>query len=76
MRAVLIGAYNLPALFPFPIFPMKVVASKVKELINKKGMMCAGDLIEGLDKMLDEVLAKAAKRAEDNGRKTVRQCDL
>ncbi len=55
---------------------MKVVASKVKELINKKGMMCAGDLIEGMDKMLDDVLTKACKRAEENGRKTVRNCDL
>ena len=55
---------------------MKVVASKVKELINKKGMMCAGDLIEGLDKHLDWLLDKACKRAEENGRKTVRNCDL
>jgi histone H3/H4 len=55
---------------------MKVVASKVKELLNQKGLMCAGDLIEALDKHLSEVLTKAAWRCEQNGRKTVRPADL
>ena len=53
-----------------------VVASKIKEYINSKGMMSAGDLAEHASKFLEEALAKAAKRAAANGRKTVRACDL
>lgn len=53
-----------------------VVASKVKELINKHGMMVAGDLVDGLNSAVEEMLKKASKRADENGRKTVRPCDL
>ena len=63
-------------LFLTPLPMSKVVASKVKEMVNAKGMMCSGDLIEAMDKMMDEMVAKACKRCEENGRKTVRPCDL
>jgi len=53
-----------------------VVASKVKEMVNKMDMMAAGDLVDGLNKMMEEVLKKAVWRAKENGRKTVRPCDL
>lgn len=53
-----------------------VVASKIKEFINAKGMMSAGDLSEHASKALEEMLAKAVKRAAANGRKTVRGEDL
>ena len=53
-----------------------VVASKIKEFINGKGMMSAGDLSENASKFLEEALAKAVKRAAANGRKTVRGEDL
>ncbi len=53
-----------------------VVASKIKEYINSKGMMSAGDLAEHASKFLEEALAKAVKRAAANGRKTVRGEDL
>ena len=53
-----------------------VVASKVKELLKKGGMMSSGDLAEAASKMLEEALKKAVSRAKENGRKTVRPCDL
>jgi histone H3/H4 len=53
-----------------------VVASKIKEFINGKGMMSSGDLAEHASKFLEEALAKAVKRAAANGRKTVRGEDL
>jgi histone H3/H4 len=53
-----------------------VVASKIKEFINGKGMMSAGDLAEHASKFLEEALAKAVMRASANGRKTVRGEDF
>lgn len=53
-----------------------VVASKVKELLKKHDMMCAGDLCDAASTLLEDLLKKASKRAEENGRKTVRACDL
>ena len=53
-----------------------VVASKVKELLKKSGMMSSGDLAEASSKLLEEALKKAVARAKENGRKTVRPCDL
>jgi hypothetical protein len=60
----------------YPLFMTYVVASKIKEFINAKGMMSAGDLAEHASKALEEMLAKAVKRAAANGRKTVRGEDL
>ena len=53
-----------------------VVASKLKELIKKHGMMASGDLAEAMSAMIEDVVKKAAHRASENGRKTVRPCDL
>ena len=53
-----------------------VVASKIKDLLKAKGMMCAGDMTDAASDMLEEALKKAAERAKENGRKTVRACDL
>ena len=50
------------------------VRSKVKAAM--KGMRASGDLYGALDKKVDEMLKMAAKRAKDNGRATVRPCDL
>ena len=50
------------------------VRSKVKSAM--KGMRAAGDLYEALDKKVDMMLKDAVKRAKDNGRATVRPCDL
>lgn len=53
-----------------------VVASKVKEFINGKGMMSAGDLAENVSGLAEWLLEMAVKRAAANGRKTVRGEDL
>ena len=53
-----------------------VVASKIKELLKKHGMMSAGDLAEAASDELESMLKKAVERAKENGRKTVRAADL
>ncbi|MBN2202871.1 MAG: DUF1931 domain-containing protein [Candidatus Aenigmarchaeota archaeon] len=50
------------------------VRSKVKSAM--KGMRASGDLYAALDKKVEEMLKMASKRAKDNGRATVRPCDL
>ncbi len=52
------------------------VSSAIKEFLNKRGMMAAADLAEGLSASVQELLEKGMKRAQENGRKTVRPCDL
>lgn len=53
-----------------------VVGSKVKDYIKGKGCNTAGDLVEGLSGAVEQLLSKACKRCEENGRKTVRPVDL
>lgn len=53
-----------------------VVASAIKDLLKKHGMMTAGDFPEAASAHLEEALKAAAKRAKDNGRVTVRPYDL
>ena len=53
-----------------------VVASKLKELIKKNGMMSSGDLADSASSLLEDAVAKACARAKANGRKTVRSEDL
>lgn len=53
-----------------------VVASKVKELVKKHGCQSSGDLSDAVSALVEAKLQKACKRAEGNGRKTVRPVDL
>ena len=53
-----------------------VVASAVKDLVNKKGMNSAGDLAGAASDFLAAALEKACGRARANGRTTVRPEDL
>ncbi len=53
-----------------------IVASKVKEYVNGKGMMSSGDLAEHLSKTLEMWLSQGTKAANANDRKTVRGCDI
>ncbi len=70
-------AYNSSRLISFPQRPMSyVVASKLKELVKKHGMMSSGDLADALSKHLEGAVATACNRAKANGRKTVRPEDL
>ena len=61
----------------FPHYIMSyVVATQIKALIKKHGMMASGDLSEGINALLEEAVSKAVGRAKENGRKTVRSGDL
>jgi len=51
-----------------------VVKAAVKEALSD--MNVASDFYEALDEEVDELLADAARRAEENDRKTVQPRDL
>lgn len=53
-----------------------VVASKVKDAVKSAGMNCGGDFVDALSDSVAAQIKKAASRAKENGRKTVRACDL
>jgi histone H3/H4 len=55
---------------------MLLVGSKVKETIKNAGCNTAGDALEGLNMWVHWLIAQAAKRAEANGRKTVKAHDF
>ncbi len=53
---------------------MLVVKSKVKDAA--KGHNVAGDFVDGLSEKVHELIEAACKRADANGRKTIRKSDL
>jgi histone H3/H4 len=53
-----------------------VVASALKEELKKLGMMTAGDFSDAMSAYVQAAAKMAAKRAKENGRVTVRPCDL
>ena len=53
---------------------MIISKSKTKETVKKCNV--SGDFYEALDKKVKDLIKDAEKRAVDNGRKTVRPCDL
>ena len=55
---------------------MLLVASKVREMIKAAGCNTAGDALEGLNGYVGWLVHQAAKRAAENGRKTVRAHDF
>jgi histone H3/H4 len=55
---------------------MLLVASKVKHMIKSAGCNTAGDALDGLNGYVGWLIAQAAKRASENGRKTVRAHDF
>jgi histone H3/H4 len=55
---------------------MLLVASKVRQLIKDAGCNTAGDALDGLNAYVDWLVQQAAKRASENGRKTVRAHDF
>ena len=56
--------------------PMLLVASKVKEAIKDKGCNTSSDALDSLNMWVHWLLNQAAKRAEANGRKTVKGHDI
>ncbi len=55
---------------------MLLVASKVKAMIKDAGCNTAGDALDGLNGYVGWLVQQAAKRAGENGRKTVRAHDF
>lgn len=53
---------------------MLVVKSKIKEYVGDLNV--SSDFADALDGAVKELIEKAAKRAKDNGRKTVQSRDL
>ncbi|MBU2496799.1 MAG: DUF1931 family protein [Nanoarchaeota archaeon] len=51
-----------------------VIKSKIKDAV--KGKRVASDLADALNKKLEEILKRAAERAERNGRGTVMPHDI
>jgi len=55
---------------------MLLVSSKVRAMIKDAGCNTAGDALDGLNAYVAWLVAQAARRAEQNGRKTVRAHDF
>lgn len=53
-----------------------VVQSKAKAVLKKAGCNTAGDALDALNDYIYWLLDQAAKRAKENGRKTVRGHDF
>lgn len=53
-----------------------VVGSKVKDFIKEEDLRTDGDLIDALSEKVSEMLKAGMKRCKENGRSTVRPCDL
>lgn len=55
---------------------MLLVASKTKQVLKDAGCNVSGDALDSLNELVHWYLSQAAKRAEANGRKTVRGHDF
>jgi len=55
---------------------MLLVASKVRQMLKDAGCNTAGDALDGLNGYVGWLVSQAAKRAAENGRKTVRAHDF
>jgi histone H3/H4 len=55
---------------------MLLVSSKVRGMIKDAGCNTAGDALDGLNGYVLWLVQQAAKRASENGRKTVRAHDF
>lgn len=48
----------------------------VKEEVNKKGMLCASDAFDVINKYVEKIIDTGIANAQKNGRKTVKAEDL
>ena len=55
---------------------MMLVAAKVRAAVKQAGCHTAGDALDGLNAAVAWLIEQAAKRAAENGRKTVRAHDF
>lgn len=59
-----------------PAIEMLLVGSKTKAALKDHGLNVAGDALENLNAVVYHYIDQAVKRAESNGRKTVRGHDF
>ncbi len=52
------------------------VQSKVKELVKKMKLKCSSDVVNAMNHLIHQAVAKGCDRAKANGRKTLRGSDL
>lgn len=55
---------------------MLLVGSKTKDALRAQGCNVAGDALDSLNEVVNWYIVQAAKRAQANGRKTVRGHDF
>ncbi|HIO65262.1 MAG: hypothetical protein VX949_06590 [Planctomycetota bacterium] len=55
---------------------MLLVGSKAKAALKQHDVNVGGDALDGLNEILHQCIEQAAKRASQNGRKTVRSHDF
>lgn len=55
---------------------MLLVGSKTKDALRSQGCNVAGDALDSLNEVVNWYIEQAAKRAQANGRKTVRGHDF
>lgn len=53
-----------------------VVVSKIKEYVKGKGFQTSETAVDALSNAVRELLDKAAARAKDNGRQTIKDRDI
>ena len=53
-----------------------VVVSKVKDYVKTKGLQTSETAVSALSDAVRELLDKAAARAKDNGRQTIKDRDI
>ncbi len=52
-----------------------VVKSKVKELAASQGLRFSAQAYDALSSTVSDAITRAAQRAQENGRKTIKACD-
>lgn len=53
-----------------------IVGSKLKTLIRDTGLRSDGELVDAVSAKVHQMMTVAMERAKQNGRSTVRPCDL
>jgi histone H3/H4 len=53
-----------------------IVKNAVRELAKTKDIRVSADTFDALDKWAENMLNSAMKRASENGRKTIKACDI
>jgi histone H3/H4 len=53
-----------------------VVQSKVRELFKEHDCNTGGDAIDALNVEVERLIKRAVERTKENGRKTIKGCDI